>query len=545
MSIESRAARAAAAVNRSVAAARPAPVGAITRRHRLGLVTAVAFFGILAGASVAFAAMLPGGADEEITASETTTVTTMAPTTLPSEPGPAVVVLPADGQGEGEGQGQGEGVPGGDGEIVFVAAMDPTDLTSSGSWDQFFYGCEFPTTTTTPEVPTDITAHQYYGPVSSTAYEKVYGTAPPGTRVRLTSAYGSSEATVGSSGEYWLKVYFSGQPSNQYFPITAKIGEETFTFQFKWTGTYTVTANQYYGPINDERKDKVYGTAPPGTHVIATSEYGSSDLTVGAEGEYWLHIYFNESLPADTPITWTAKLKDPGGAVLLQKTFDFTYVPAGGTATAEQCVYPKVSEDPWQKVCGWVPANSRVVITSDHGSAETTTSGDYYLKIHFDTNTLPPNQWIDFTTRIYDAEDNLLLEKVFEYKWEPASGDPTAEQCVYPKVSEDPWQKVCGWVPANSRVVITSDHGSAETTTSGDYYLKIHFDTNTLPPNQWIDFTTRIYDAEDNLLLEKVFEYKWEPVYDTTANQKWGPVYSLPTEKIYGTAAPGSEVSAT
>ena len=106
MSLESRAARAANSINRSVAATRPAAVGAITRRHRLGLVTAVSFFGLLAGASVAFATMFPGNsADEEVTAAETTIPA--AETTIPSEPGPPLVAVPADGETDGEGSGEG------------------------------------------------------------------------------------------------------------------------------------------------------------------------------------------------------------------------------------------------------------------------------------------------------------------------------------------------------------------------------------------------------------------------------------------------------
>jgi len=72
----------------------------------------------------------------------------------------------------------------------------------------------------------------------------------------------------------------------------------------------------------------VYGTAPPGTKVYATSDYGSSSLTVDSSGKYWLKIHFNESLPDGQKINWTATLKDPDGKVLLTKTFKFTYQPS-------------------------------------------------------------------------------------------------------------------------------------------------------------------------------------------------------------------------
>jgi len=457
MSFESRAGRAANSIHKSVASARPAGVGSITRRHRLSLATAVAFVGILAGASVAFATMLPGETIEDITATETTAATVT--TTIPSDTNPPIVVLPTD-----EEIADGEGTPLPEGTAVMVLAVEDLNSLTGTSWDDWYFGMECwetTTTTTEPEEPTtttkptvtSITANQYYGPASSNPYEKIYGTAPPGTRILLTSEYGSSDGTVGSSGEYYLKVYFSGQPSGEYFPITATVGSQVFTFQFKWTGSYDVTANQYYGPENGERKDKVYGTAPPGTVVTATSDYGSSSLTVGDSGEYWLHIYFNETLPANEWITWTATLTDPSGTVLLTKTFDFKWVTGPVEVTASQ-YYGPVHDQRYDKVHGTAPPGTVVTTASDYGSSE----------------------------MVVDA--------------------------------------------------------------SGSYYLKIYFN-ETLPADQLITWTATLKDPSGNVLLTKTFNFTYTPTYDITASQKWGPLYGEPTEKIFGTAPPGSEVSAT
>jgi len=297
MTVESRAFRAGRSIQTSVATLQPAGVGVINRRHRAGWAVAVALVGVMAGVSVAVASMLPTAAVDDI-ASPPTTVAPVT-TTIPSEPAPPIIIPPID---EGEGDGDGE-------QVELIAAADPyagIDDPSAlgGGWDVFGYGIDtsqWPTTTTTtkPEETTTttkpsytgVTANQYYGPVTAKPYEKIYGTAPPGTRVKLTSQYGSSEMTVDNSGEYYLKIYFSGQPSWEYFPITATVGSKVFTFQFKWTGSYEVTASQYYGPEHDQKYDKVYGTAPPGTIVTTSSDYGSSEMTVDSSGSYYLKIY--------------------------------------------------------------------------------------------------------------------------------------------------------------------------------------------------------------------------------------------------------------
>jgi len=402
MTVESRAVRAARSIQMSVTAVQPAGVGVINRRHRAGWAVAVAFIGMMAGVSVAVASMLPTAADDD-TAGPPTTVTPVT-TTIPSEPAPPIIIPPVD-DGEDDGD-----------QVETIAAADPyegiDDPSALGDgWDQFGFGVdttEWPTTTTTePEETTTttttiatttttkpsytgVTANQYYGPVTAKPYEKIYGTAPPGTKVKLTSEYGSSQMTVDNSGEYYLKIYFSGQPSGKYFPITATIGSKVFTFQFKWTGSYEVTASQYYGPEHDQKYDKVYGTAPPGTIVTTTSDYGSSEMTVDSSSSYYLKIYFNETLPANQQITWTATLKDPGGTVLLAKTFNFTWEPVY-TVTAKQGWGPEYDQ-PREKITGTAGPNSDVSATSPYGSASTTVDGAGEFRLVISFTDPPPNE---------------------------------------------------------------------------------------------------------------------------------------------------------
>jgi hypothetical protein len=516
----------------SVAGVQPAGVGAIARRHRFGWAVAVAFIGILAGASTALAVILPHSADEDFASPPTTEAPVV--TTIPSEPGPPVVVPATD----DDGTGPEDGFPEGGFPVEGVLAIEAYDQrTSATGWDVWNWGL--------PECftePGEITANQYFGTSSAaTPYEKIYGTAPPGTVVTVVSDYGSADGTVGESGEYLIKVYFDDPPKNTTFPIFVTVGDHEFEFHFKWTPPTGVTMSQcVYPKVHDQRFQKVCGWAPAGTVIKITSAYGSVEKTVS--GEYYVKIHFNESLPPSQWIDFTAKAY-VDGELALTKVFEFKWVPETQEVSADQCVYPNPSPDPWQKICGWAPPGSVIDIISEHGSVEKAVSGEYYVKIHFD-ETLPPNQWIDFTVLIWN-EGEVILEKVFEFKWAPpGGGEVTMERCVYPNPSPDPWQKICGWAPAGTVIDIISEHGSVEKAVSGEYHVKIHFD-ETLPPNEPITFTARAWIGGE-IVEQQSFEFTWTPNFEETAHQKWGECGDAePYDEFYGTAPPGTGVLVT
>ena len=82
--------------------------------------------------------------------------------------------------------------------------------------------------------------------------------------------------------------------ASESFDVTVNVGGEIFTFPFLWLheegpaeisvtqqGTSSISSNPY---------TRFVGTAPAGTHVLATSEYGSADLEVGESGEFSLKV---------------------------------------------------------------------------------------------------------------------------------------------------------------------------------------------------------------------------------------------------------------
>lgn len=64
-------------------------------------------------------------------------------------------------------------------------------------------------------------AEQKYGSCEENPpYDKWYGMGEPGTKITITSDFGSAEAVIGESGEWWLKVYFEAAPCNEAFLVT-------------------------------------------------------------------------------------------------------------------------------------------------------------------------------------------------------------------------------------------------------------------------------------------------------------------------------------
>lgn len=99
---------------------------------------------------------------------------------------------------------------------------------------------EEPTTTTTikDEVIVDFTANQVHGSCAETPpFDVFYGTAKPGSKVKITSEFGSGFVYANGDGQWELKVVFESAPANDAFIVTVKSEAtgETKQFEFEFT----------------------------------------------------------------------------------------------------------------------------------------------------------------------------------------------------------------------------------------------------------------------------------------------------------------------
>jgi hypothetical protein len=165
----------------------------------------------------------------------------------------------------------------------------------------------------------EFSAHQMFG-TSAEPWEKLYGTAPPGTVIEVGSAHGNARL-VTESYEWRLKLHFEGLTEATTFPIelhssTGKVMEFTFTYQPK---AVEFTAIQKYGWCSDpEPFDIYYGTARPGSTIAVTTEgHGSASTTAGDYGKWELKVFFTNTTPGQP---FAVKVSDSDGHAT---TFEF------------------------------------------------------------------------------------------------------------------------------------------------------------------------------------------------------------------------------
>ncbi len=69
----------------------------------------------------------------------------------------------------------------------------------------------------------EFTRFRKYGSCSeSPPFDEFYGMAKPGTKVLITSAFGSGSTTAAGNGEWYVKVFFETAPYGEAFEVKAR-----------------------------------------------------------------------------------------------------------------------------------------------------------------------------------------------------------------------------------------------------------------------------------------------------------------------------------
>ncbi|MFP5332716.1 MAG: hypothetical protein ACLGHX_10210 [Acidimicrobiia bacterium] len=133
-------------------------------------------------------------------------------------------------------------------------------------------------------------------------WTKFYGTGAPGTRVVATSPYGSAETEVGSTGEWFLKVWFEA-PAGSAFEVTVTNSAGYHgAFQFEYVAASFEVTQIYGSCAEDPPYDVFTGRTAPHTWVKAWSEYGYAKVESNADGWFEVKVFF-ETAPYDVPFT--------------------------------------------------------------------------------------------------------------------------------------------------------------------------------------------------------------------------------------------------
>lgn len=431
MTLDTRAAHAARALRESVAEATPVPVGVVVRRQRVSLASAVVGAAAVAALTIAFAAAIPKSV-EDVTPDVADT-NRIVPTEItdPVKPEPEPEGSPIGVVDKGYPAPPTEGVAqynttstefhaytkfygsGPVGAVVQATSDYGSASTVVGLTGEFVlkvsftdapYNVEFPVVVTMAgesftfgftslwdPANTPITAYRSIGSsTSASPYDVYYGTAPPGTAVSASSAYGSGSTTANEKGEWSLKVWFSGMPSGQSFTVTLNVGGTTFPFGFTWTQPPAPTSVSVLWMHKDEGQGQwmKFGlSGPAGTVVQATSPYGSASITLQGKPEEHLKVFFSGA-PLGEPFQVTLKVN--GATFGSPYAFTSNWDPAN-TPITWNVHYDNTSGSPWIKFTGTAPPGTKVEAFSAYGSDTkfADANGWYQVKIFFDAGSLP------------------------------------------------------------------------------------------------------------------------------------------------------------
>ena len=523
MSLESRAAQAARSLRASVAGRAPAGIPAVARRQRRSLLTS---FGATAAAVLfvfGIASAMPSLFEPDQVASGTS---------VPEHDGSPLVVEPDDRENDGalvELDEPSNQVPvhqynsqsdspepwtkfygdAGPGTIVTATSDYGSGELVVGEHGEFslklFFdllpppGEKFPVLVTLDSTPYEfhftsffdpdhfeITAHQVYRfSDAAEAFEKFFGSAPPGSTVSAASPYGSGDTTAGDDGRWNLKLWFSELPLDDPFQITLDVAGETFLFNFvsihepeelPLTVTQLNSTSESSSPYV-----RFVGTGPVGTHLLAQSSYGSSDIVIGESGEFSLKLWFSSLPPAGEKFWITFNV---GGEIF--GTYPFTSYFAEekaeekkdeGEAELSVTQYNTESWDanPWVKFIVSGPVGTQVQIVSDYGSTSHTLGGtEEYVKLWFSTLP-PPGVQFPVTVKI-----NGEVWATYQFtSWYEETPVPITAYNTYGTCAEDPpYDIYFGTAPKGTSVTISSPYGSGSTTAgaSGDWSKKVFFE---------------------------------------------------------------------
>ncbi|MEE8497148.1 MAG: hypothetical protein V3S62_01285 [Acidimicrobiia bacterium] len=227
---------------------------------------------------------------------------------------------------------------------------------------------------------------------SSSPYVRFFGTAPAGTSVAAQSPYGSHSITVGGSGEFSMKLWFTNlPPAGQQFTVAVKVDGSTYG-NYPFTSYFAEAAgggeedgggesvSLSVGQYNTESDSpdpwvKFIVNGPVGTQVQIVSSYGSMSRTLESTEEY-VKLWFSSLPPAGVEFAVTVKIDgDTWGTYPFTSWYEEPAEEPPIAKTANN-TYGSCAEDPpYDIYYGTAPEGTSISISSPYGSGATTADG--------------------------------------------------------------------------------------------------------------------------------------------------------------------------
>ncbi len=171
-----------------------------------------------------------------------------------------------------------------------------------------------------PAKDVTFTAYQKYG-ATTEGFEKFWGTGTPGTKITVSSEYGTAATSVGEHGEWLVKLVFQAPPGTVFAATVRDSAGHSKVFEVKVLNAAVkeFSVVQKYGSCSETPPyDVFYGTGAPGTVVEIGSPYGSGRTVIGDAGGWDMKVVF-EGAPVG--VTFDVVLETTAGH---RKVFQFT-----------------------------------------------------------------------------------------------------------------------------------------------------------------------------------------------------------------------------
>ena len=218
-----------------------------------------------------------------------------------------------------------------------------------------------------------------------------YGTAQPGSAIRVASDYGVSETTADGDGKWKTTLTMREVPNFAVVAvrITSSTSERVREFALERPGPATIefTANLgANGQANSPMTQGFFGTAQPGSAIRVGSEWGVAETTAGPGGQWETTLVMPEVPPGtNVAVRITSSTTDRVREFTLHRPGAPT--PTSVDFTANAALTTTDAATPFNEYWGTSTAGAVISITSEYGSkqVESNAEGKWSARLEFPT----------------------------------------------------------------------------------------------------------------------------------------------------------------
>jgi Glucodextranase, domain B len=306
------------------------------------------------------------------------------------------------------------------------------------------------------------------GAVTSRRHILVKGVTEPGAKV----TFGDRRIEVGEEGHWRAEVELREGRNELVFVAHDAAGntsEASIVVVYEKEKDVRFTAKQKFEVSTEEKPYEVFwGTAPPGSGIVARSEYGVEDARANDDGKWELKLRLNE-LPANTEIKINVSSTTGG-----EKTFSFKWVPERDEYEFVAHQAKGMNVEPWDVFYGKGTPGTTVWVGSEYGEARTEINKDgaWEVKVWFEG--APVGE--EFRVVVESSRDDRVVFG-FTLKEREQEKEFTANQKYGVSDDAEVWDIFWGTATPGATVWIVSDFGSKELMTdeTGNWEGKVYF----------------------------------------------------------------------